>query len=59
MKKDPHNTEITQEAMAQEECMSNIVKMQEEMIFLLAALAAGISALRAAIGLAFSPGTGT
>ena len=43
--------------MAQEECMSNIVKMQEQMIFLLAALAAGISALRAAIGLAFSPGT--
>ena len=35
--------------MAQEECMSNIVKMQEQMIFLLAALTAGISCLTAII----------
>ena len=59
--KDPHNTGKRKYPRASRrvgKCLSNNMQEYEnEQTFTLAALRAGISALRAAIGLAFSPGT--
>ena len=45
----PQHRKISQGFKASGECLSNIVKMQEQLIFLLAALTAGISCLTALI----------